>query len=322
MMHRVFFLVILSFFFSFSFGQSITEADEIFSAGNYGLAHKKYKEVLDKGLKGRIRAIEQLAECSRLLRSFSEAYRWYDIALQNPNVSYKLVFNYAVAMRDNGEYRKAKEQMLKYIQLMPSDERAKVFVSNVDQVVLWKKEDSDPSSTVVSPVKGLNSPYSETSIAFKGGKSVVFTSTRDPKYNPLKEVRDVKHSVPKMWRTTLEWAGSEPQLGAVVPFLPIPKVGVKSPVRQGGVAFSTDGSFMVFVQSKIQDKGVSQDLHLYSASKISDQLWGEAESLPFNKVGCSFKDPSLSMDGMTLYFSSNMHGGKGGFDIYASTFDD
>ncbi len=44
--------------------------------------------------------------------------------------------------------------------------------------------------------------------------------------------------------------------------------------------------------------------------------WVGITKLPFNIAEYSFQHPSLSMDGRTLYFSSNRPGGFGGFDIW------
>ncbi len=47
--------------------------------------------------------------------------------------------------------------------------------------------------------------------------------------------------------------------------------------------------------------------------------WQDVEEIPFNSDEFSCKDPFISADGKTLYFSSNREGGKGGYDIYYST---
>ena len=40
------------------------------------------------------------------------------------------------------------------------------------------------------------------------------------------------------------------------------------------------------------------------------------EKLAFNKNGFSYQHPALSPDGSKLYFSSNLEGGFGSFDLY------
>jgi peptidoglycan-associated lipoprotein len=56
-------------------------------------------------------------------------------------------------------------------------------------------------------------------------------------------------------------------------------------------------------------------------SKKQGPAWGEPELLPFSVDSFYFEHPALSPDGNTLYFSSNMAGGKGKNDIWISKFD-
>jgi len=56
-------------------------------------------------------------------------------------------------------------------------------------------------------------------------------------------------------------------------------------------------------------------------SKKEDGEWSDPEKLSFNNVDYSIGHPSLSEDGSTLYFSSDMPGGYGGSDLYKSTYD-
>ena len=62
------------------------------------------------------------------------------------------------------------------------------------------------------------------------------------------------------------------------------------------------------------NKGVNQ-INLYSAEKVGGK-WTNIQSAPFNNDNYSTGHPALSPDGKTLYFSSDMPGGKGGSDIY------
>jgi Tol biopolymer transport system component len=54
---------------------------------------------------------------------------------------------------------------------------------------------------------------------------------------------------------------------------------------------------------------------LYKATKI-DEKWTNIVPLPFNSVAYSVSNPSISKDGKTLYFASNMPGGFGESDIW------
>ena len=56
-------------------------------------------------------------------------------------------------------------------------------------------------------------------------------------------------------------------------------------------------------------------MYLFKATKVNNK-WTAAKQLPFNKNSYSISNPSISLDGKTLYFNSNMPGGLGGNDIW------
>ncbi|MFZ4544563.1 MAG: OmpA family protein [Saprospiraceae bacterium] len=94
-----------------------------------------------------------------------------------------------------------------------------------------------------------------------------------------------------------------------------------SQYHEGGVSFSKKWDAMYFSSSNqssgfsiADNKGVSR-MKIYE-SKRGLRDWEKSVELPFNNNKFSCFHPSLSTDGRTLYFASDMPGGKGGFDIY------
>lgn len=67
-------------------------------------------------------------------------------------------------------------------------------------------------------------------------------------------------------------------------------------------------------QNKISSEGVNV-LQIFMAQNVSG-VWTNIKPLPVNSIEYSCAHPSLSPDGKTLYFVSNMPGGYGGYDIY------
>src|SRR5690606_9281481 len=99
--------------------------------------------------------------------------------------------------------------------------------------------------------------------------------------------------------------------------------------HEGVVSFSPDGKTMYFSRESFFEKVYEKDsitknkysvIHLYKSTKLGDK-WNTAESFSINDNSYSVKDPSVSSDGKTLYFSSNMPGGEGGFDIYKASIN-
>jgi outer membrane protein OmpA-like peptidoglycan-associated protein len=90
--------------------------------------------------------------------------------------------------------------------------------------------------------------------------------------------------------------------------------------HDGPATFSFDGSSIYFTRSfygkasKV-DGTKTNMLKIFYATKI-DSTWGNAEPFFLNSTDHSVGHPSLSSDGNTMYFVSDMAGGEGGTDIY------
>ena len=91
--------------------------------------------------------------------------------------------------------------------------------------------------------------------------------------------------------------------------------------QDGPAVVSLDGSTVYFTRSGVKS-GRDDALHLniYSAN-FKDGNLSRVRNLPFNNDEYSVMHPSLSRDETRLYFSSNMPGGFGGFDIYYVNID-
>ena len=62
-------------------------------------------------------------------------------------------------------------------------------------------------------------------------------------------------------------------------------------------------------------KAKFSQVHLFKATKNGDK-WGDVKALPFNSKEYSTSSPSISKDGRTLYFTSDMPGSIGQSDIW------
>ncbi len=96
--------------------------------------------------------------------------------------------------------------------------------------------------------------------------------------------------------------------------------------NEGPVTFSRDRKILIYTQSNNKDgvpkagKDGAVHLKLYLAMR-NDREWKRLGELPFCSNDYDVMTPSLSADNKRLYFSSNMPGGYGGFDIYYSDLE-
>lgn len=102
--------------------------------------------------------------------------------------------------------------------------------------------------------------------------------------------------------------------------------GVNSSLHDSNISFNAAGDEMYISRSayeksdskRIFDEEGTNRVHLYKSVRI-DEVWREAERLPFVKEEFSYMHPTLTKDGKRLYFASDMDGGLGGYDIYYVT---
>ena len=100
---------------------------------------------------------------------------------------------------------------------------------------------------------------------------------------------------------------------------------INTDTHESNAVFSPDGKKMYFTRTsndftRIRGAKVAV-LQIYSAELVSGQ-WGNIQLLPFSSDQYSVAHPAISPDGKAIYFSSDMPGGFGSFDIYKVTLND
>jgi hypothetical protein len=99
--------------------------------------------------------------------------------------------------------------------------------------------------------------------------------------------------------------------------------------HDGPASISSDGKTMYYGSESFNEKEFTKDkakkskfgkIYLYKATFENGQ-WNNSKPLPFNNAGYDVRNPSVSKDGKTLYFSSNMPGGFGEEDLWKVTIN-
>lgn len=93
---------------------------------------------------------------------------------------------------------------------------------------------------------------------------------------------------------------------------------LKSNYHDGTVSFSPDGSRVFFTRNIPGQRNEPSKLGIFMADNV-DGSWVNITPFPYNSSNYNVCHPSISQDGNTLYYSSDIPGGFGGMDIYSSS---
>lgn len=301
--------IVLSFFAISSSiiaqNQDTKVADKLFSRYEYISAVKEYQKLVDSG-KADGYVYKQMADAYYNMFNTAEAIKWYAKATASKQDA-ETYYRYAQMLKSNGKYEESNKQMTKFAALAPNDLRAKSFNENPNYVPKLVQG----VTYTVSPVK-ISSDKSDFG-AVLYDKTLYFTSARNES------------------RKNYGWNG-EPFLDVYTSIMadsgtfsePVPLESINHKRHDGPVTISADGNTMYFSSDSFREGLYEKDKqnhlklgrnNLYVATK-SGETWSDIKPLPFNSKDYSLSNPSLSRDGKTLYFSSNMPGSIGGVDIW------
>ncbi|MFT3794454.1 OmpA family protein [Flavobacterium sp.] len=277
------------------------KADKLFEKYEYVDAAQEYLKLVDKG-KADNYVYLQLADTYYNMFNTAEAARWYAKATEQKQDA-EIYYRYAQMLKANGKYEESNKQMRTFAQMAPGDQRAKAFNENpnyvprlLDKSKLYEVKPSDVSSD--------KSDFA----AVLYDKSVWFASARN---GARKDYGWNEEPYLDIYRADYNDDGTITNAGTVSE--------LNSKWHDGPVTISADGNTMYFSSESFKEKESEKNkklnakfgqVYLFKATKQGDK-WGDITPLPFNDKTYSCANPSLSRDGKTLYFSSNMPGSMG-----------
>ena len=281
-------------------------ADKLFKKFEFISAAESYlKLVATQNADGYV--YRQLADCYYNIYNTKEAAKWYAKAItqkQDPELYYR----YAQMLKANGNYAESNKQMQKFSEMQPNDSRSKIFNENPNYVpvLLDQRKSFD-----VKPID-INSDKSDFG-AFLIDNTIYFTSARN---SNSKIYSWTKEPFLDIYKANLN------EDGTISNILLLKEINSK--YHDGSVSITQDGSTMYFTSDSFRENSFEKDKasklklgrnNIFSAKFVNGK-WDEITSLPFNSKDYSTGNPSISKDGKTLYFSSNMPGSIGGVDIW------
>jgi outer membrane protein OmpA-like peptidoglycan-associated protein len=285
------------------------KADKFFDRLEFVKAAREYEEIAIDDADAYV--YEQLANCYYNLFKTKDAERWYRQSISEGNTKPTVYFKYAQMLKANGKYKEHNEWMAKFAAAKPNDKRAIAFNKNPDYIpqILAKVTKFEVKN---SEINTQNSDFGAISV----GGTVYFTSTRDGgrKYG--------WNDQPYLDIYMASYDGDGELSNAIA----LSK-DINTKYHEGTVSFSPDKKTMYFTRENYYDGKFKKNedgkgtLNMYTAT-MSGGEWTNVKPVPFNNDEYSVGHPSVSADGKTLYFASDMPGGFGQSDLYKVAIND
>ena len=293
-----------------SYGQdkSTVKADKLFGSYQYVAAIDEYLKLAQSSHANQY-IYTQLANSYYAIFNPAEASKWYAKAVQT-NAPAETYYKYAQTLKGIGKYSLANKQMETFSNLVPNDSRAKEYRANPDYIPSLADKSKLFDITTTSLNKNGTSDFGAL---LTNDNTLYFVSTR----NASKKT-DKWDNQPYLdiYKSTRNSNGTLSE--------PVAVSELNTPYHDGPITLSSDGNTIYFARDghsegkyeKTQNSKIRVGQQgLYKATKI-DGKWSKIEALPMNSTSYSVSSPSLSKDGKTLYFASNMPGGFGESDIW------
>lgn len=306
-------------------------ADEYFEAKEYTVALEAYSKAYskEKSRDQKQRISYNMAECYRFTGQCKRAGSYY-LRAQKLGYGALAALGYAEMMQCQGEYEDAIVAFTEYQKLVPSDPRAEVGINSCRQAAEWEQKGSLFS---LDNAKDLNSKKSDYAIAFAGkrGKedlTLMISSMRDDatgrkedgwmgqRFSDIFIIEGQKKKSRKKKRGKEANANDEIVWGDLEPMSDV----INTKDHEGVLTFDSRGKTMYFTKC-VKVKNVQMGCAIYTTKKIG-QDWANPEPVVIAlDSGASVGHPALSPDDKTLYFAGELNEGKGGKDIYMTTYN-
>ncbi|WP_421918265.1 OmpA family protein [Marinifilum sp.] len=298
--------ILLAFFLIIVGNITLSAQSQLVQKGNRHFNNNEFANAINyfqKFLEGNndIETERKLAKCYVQIHKDSEALHIMEKLVSDLRANSKDFLNYAYLLKRMRKYDEAKHWFKKYAKIKPRDQKIKNLILSCNLI----NELEDKEQFIVNPIS-INSTQSDfASALYKDG--LVFVSGRYNKTSKQIDGRTGEHYLDLYYAERVRDRFLE-----AIPFSNI----FNTKYHEGPACFTPNEHFIFFTRNKgnLNLEGKSE-LNIFT-SRFNGKSWDKPELFLFSGRAYSVGHPSISPDGRSLYFISNMKGGYGGTDIY------
>jgi outer membrane protein OmpA-like peptidoglycan-associated protein len=305
-------LLVFSFLMSScSYTYYLDSGKEDYNNLMYAKAKDKFNKAIEKKPES-YESLRMLALTLQKMKDFDGAEKAFELAMNYPQVTLDDKYNYATLLMSREKHLQAEEIFREYVAERPGDEVAKAMLESCQFIELFK-DDTSLVRIKALPLMGNFSMFSP--VVYDQG--IAYTAERPVSRGENPWTGNSYNDIYYASKTDGEFTEQKPLAGIF-----------NGKFNDGPVTFNGEQDVAVFTRSYSSangNKANSNDesfnnLFLYSARKVNNE-WTDAAALPFNSPDYTCMHPALSAGGDTLFFSSDMAGGQGLYDLYMTTYD-
>ena len=294
----------------------VKKGDFFFSIGEYFDAAAEYKKAytLTKRTERDKRGERawKMAECYRRIGYSAKAAGAYQNAIRYKYPDSLAILYLAQQQHKMGDYKNAQKNYQTYAELDPLSQIARNGALGCRLAPQWKAK---PTLYTIQKQPVLSSRRQDFCPALGGDEwdQLYITSSRpQAKGNELSGITGTKFTDIFVSKKDDKGKWSQPELL---------ESEVNSEYDDGACCFSPDGKTMYFTRCTY-DAEYPRYAQIYSSTR-SDASWSSPQEVKITAdTLSSCAHPSISPDGRWLYFTSDMPGGVGGYDIWRVEIDE
>ena len=296
--------------------QALKKGDKFYALGEYYDASTKYRKAYSqtpaKERQQRGKIALKMAECYRRINYTQKAIAAYNNVIRYKQTDSLTQLRLGQQLMKNANYKEAAkafqtfldsadiQQQKEYIQL------ARNGLRSAQKAQQWKEEGS---AYTVKRENFFNSRRADYSPMLYGDQydMLFFTSTRNQaKGDELSGITGTKNADIFFSQKDDKGKWQKPE---------VIDTELNSDGDEGACSFSPDGRTMYLTQCKT-DPSYPRYANIATSNR-SDAAWSKATELKLTRDTLSaYAHPAVSPDGQWLYFTSDMPGGMGGYDIW------
>lgn len=301
----IFLIALMLPFYANAQEKNINKGNDKFENYAFIDAQQVYLDLANEGVRDQ-NLLMRLADSYYYTANYKDAAKWYGVLYETyPNIDADYVYRYALSLKSNQLYDASNKVMDRFIEMKGEDYRSKLYVN--ERNYLQEIEAQSGRFELVNI--GFNSELSDFAPTFYQGDLVI--ASNRAKRASSKRLHDWNE---QPFLDLYLMSGNDLEKSNKL------DKNINTKYHESTAIFTKDGNTIYFTRNnyykndfKTDDAGLNR-LKLLRG-KRNGESW-DIEELPFNSDQYSVAHPALSNDEKTLYFASDMPGGKGMSDLY------